>query len=143
TCAIGGRFVAVRAIQRSGNRRLVAAAGYVVQAAGTALLLLSGADNAWLVAAGVILLGSGIGNAVSIPPLIAQSDFAPQAVARVVALIVAIGQGTYAFAPLFFGLLQSNGQVEAGGLPALVFVFAIGIQLLAAAAYLAFRKPRP
>lgn len=138
-CAIGGRSIAAWAVQRFGNRRTVAAVGYLIQALGSATLLLSGGDNIWLITLGVMLFGSGIGNATSIPPLVAQSDFAPGDVTRVVALIVAIGQGTYAFAPAFFGLLQSYGGP--GATQSLFFPTAIGIQILAATAYLAYRRP--
>lgn len=140
-CAIGGRSIAARAVQRFGNRRSVAAVGYLIQALGSTTLLLSGGDSIWLITLGVMLFGSGIGNATSIPPLVAQSDFAPGDVARVVALIVAIGQGTYAFAPAFFSLLQSDVYGGPGAMQSLFFATAIGIQILAAAAYLAYRRP--
>ncbi|MGX9937894.1 MFS transporter [Advenella kashmirensis] len=141
-CAIGGRAIAARAVQQLGNRRTVAAGGYVIQALGTTTLFLFGADNVWLLTLGVMLFGSGIGNATSIPPLVAQSDFAPADVARVVALTVAIAQGTYAFAPAFFGLLRSNVHSQPGAMQDRFFAAAIGIQILAAAAYLAYRGPR-
>lgn len=138
-CAIGGRAIAARAVLRFGNRRTVAAGGYLIQALGTATLLLFGTDNVWLLTLGLMLFGSGIGNATSIPPLVAQSDFAPEDVPRVVALTVAIAQGTYAFAPAFFGLLQSNTHGQPGAMQDMFFATAIGIQVLAAAAYLAYR----
>ena len=47
----------------------------------------------WL---GVLLFGLGIGNATSLPPLIAQVEFVGDDVPRVVALTVAIGQAVYA-----------------------------------------------
>lgn len=103
-------------------------------------LLLARADQTWLIVLGVLLFGSGIGNATSIPPLIAQTDFAAKDVSRVVALIVSIGQGTYAFAPAFFGVLQSAskaGQVTSiDGNSQLFFATVIAIQLGAAAAFL-------
>jgi len=43
---------------------------------------------------GVILFGAGIGNATSLPPLIAQAEFVKDDVGRVVALNLAIGQQT-------------------------------------------------
>ena len=42
----------------------------------------------------------------SLPPLIAQAEFAKEDVSRVVSLNVAISQGTYAFAPAAFGLIR-------------------------------------
>ena len=55
---------------------------------------------------GVLLFGVGIGNVTSMPPLIAQVEFVKEDVPRVVALVVAIGQATYAFAPAVFGLVR-------------------------------------
>ena len=139
-CAIVGRYVAARAISRIGERRIVAAASYAIQALGVLALLSARADQTWLIVLGVLLFGSGIGNATSIPPLIAQTDFAAKDVPRVVALIVAIGQGTYAFAPVFFGVLQSAanaGQATSiGSNSYLFFSTVIAIQLGAAAVLL-------
>ena len=42
-----------------------------------------------LLLAGVILFGTGIGNATSLPPLIAQVEFVGEDTSRVVPLIVA------------------------------------------------------
>ena len=58
---------------------------------------------------GVLLFGVGIGNVTSMPPLIAQVEFVKEDVPRVVALVVAIGQATYAFAPAAFGLIRELG----------------------------------
>jgi hypothetical protein len=55
---------------------------------------------------GALLFGIGIGNTTSLPPLIAQAEFDHASVSRVVALIVAISQATYAFAPAAFGILR-------------------------------------
>lgn len=139
-CAIGGRHVAARAVLHIGQRRIVAAGSYAVQALGVLALLSAQADQTWLIVLGVLLFGSGIGNATSIPPLIAQTDFATKDLPRVVALIVAIGQGTYAFAPAFFGVLQSAanaGQATSIGSNSHVFFgTVIAIQLGAAAVFL-------
>lgn len=139
-CAIAGRYVAARVVSRIGERRLVAAGSYAIQASGVLALLSAQADQAWLIVLGVLLFGSGIGNATSIPPLIAQTGFAARDVPRVVALIVAIGQGTYAFAPAFFGVLQSTanaGQATSiGSNSYLFFATVTAIQLGAAAVFL-------
>ena len=52
------------------------------------------------------MFGAGFGNATSLPPLIAQIEFIKDDVPRVVALIVGIAQGAYAFAPATFGLVR-------------------------------------
>jgi cyanate permease len=84
-----------------------------------------------------MLVGFGIGNTTSLPPLIAQIEFAKADVAKAVALSVAIGQGTYAFAPFAFGLLRETGAAWS------VFVVAIAIYLIAACCYLAGRASAP
>lgn len=104
--AMGGRYVAARLMIQGMNRRQLACLGYAVQMLGTLMLL--GLDLhptvAWIA---VVLIGSGIGNATSLPPLIAQTEFSREQTARVIALMVAISQATYAFAPALFGLVRS------------------------------------
>ena len=104
--AMGGRYVAARLMIQGMNRRQLACLGYAIQMLGTLMLL--GLDLhptvAWIA---VVLIGSGIGNATSLPPLIAQTEFSREQTARVIALMVAISQATYAFAPAFFGLVRS------------------------------------
>ncbi len=80
----------------------------------------------------------------SLPPAIAQADFAASDVSRVVALIVAIAQASYAFAPAIFGMLLYAGQPGSSserGHAALLFAAAIAIQIAAAAMLLAGRRP--
>ncbi len=107
-CAIAGRIVVGRLMAPNAERRVVSSVCYGVQVAGSLLFLLSGGSNVALLLLGVVLFGSGIGNATSLPPLIAQSEFAKIDVQRVVALTVAISQATYALAPAAFGLLRMS-----------------------------------
>jgi hypothetical protein len=53
-----------------------------------------------------MLFGLGVGNLVSLPPLIAQSEFRPADVGTVVALVTAINQAVFALAPAIFGALR-------------------------------------
>ena len=96
-----------------------------------------------LLLAGVMLFGAGIGNATSLPPIIAQAEFVKEDVARVVPLIVAIGQATYAFAPAVFGLIRelapAPGAASPGAAPGL-FIAAALIQGAAIAAFLIGRR---
>lgn len=119
------------------DRRLVACASHVVQIAGSLALLCAGGTDVVLLVAGVLLFGAGIGNTTSLPPLIAQVEFGKADVQRVVPLIVAIGQATYAFAPAAFGWLRTSSPAE--GLP--VFAAAALIQAAAIALFLVGRKP--
>ena len=100
--AIGGRTLVGWLMPVGADRRLVSCASYAVQIAGSLALLAAAGTSVPLLLAGVLLFGLGIGNATSLPPLIAQVEFVKEDVARVVALIVAIAQASYAFAPAAF-----------------------------------------
>ena len=136
--AIAGRTSFGWLMPPGSDRRLIACASHVVQIAGSVALILAAGTDVVLLVAGVLLFGFGIGNTTSLPPLIAQIEFAKADVQRVVPLIVAIGQGTYAFAPAAFGALRALSPAEA----TLVFVAAALVQALAVAAFLAGRRPR-
>ncbi len=134
--AIAGRTLVGWLMPQGSDRRLVACLSHVVQIAGSlALLFAAGADTVLLVA-GVLLFGAGIGNTTSLPPLIAQVEFGKADVQRVVPLIVAIGQGTYAFAPAVFGWLRTLSPAEGSA----VFVAAALVQAAAIALFLWGRK---
>jgi hypothetical protein len=69
------------------------------------------------------------------PPLIAQTDFVKDDVPRVVALTVAIGQATYAFAPAVFGLIREFTPQDA-----YIFAAAAAIYALAAVVLMVGRR---
>ncbi|QKH37603.1 MFS transporter [Achromobacter pestifer] len=119
--AIGGRTLVGWLMPASVDRRKVACLAYAIQIAGSLVLMLA-AEHAWAIWLGVLLFGSGIGNATSLPPLIAQTEFARADTQRVVPLIVAISQGAYAFAPALFGMLRAWS--EQAGQPLLWFLAA-------------------
>lgn len=135
--AIAGRAAVGWLMPPAADRRKVACAAYAVQIGGSLVLMLA-ADHAWAVWAGVVLFGSGIGNATSLPPLIAQTEFAREDAARVVPLIVALSQGAYAFAPAAFGALRT--VLQASGLA--LFGFLAAAALLQAAAIVCFAAGR-
>ncbi len=141
--AIAGRTLVGWLMPASADRRLVAVASYVVQIVGAFALLLAGGTSVPLLLLGVILFGAGIGNATSLPPLIAQVEFVKEDVQRVVALIIAIAQATYAFAPAVFGLIRefapAANHAPAGAAP-WVFAVAALIQAMAIAAFLSARR---
>lgn len=138
--AIAGRSSVGWLMPAGADRRLVACASYGVQIAGSLVLVAAAGSSVPLLLGGVLLFGAGIGNATSLPPLIAQVEFAKQDVGRVVALVVAVGQATYAFAPLTFGLLRTAYDAPAGT-ASHVFLTAALVQLLAVAAFLLGRRP--
>ena len=141
--AIAGRTLVGWLMPVGADRRLVASISYAVQIAGSIAFILAAGTNVPLLLLGVILFGAGIGNATSLPPLIAQAEFAKDDVARVVALIVAIAQGSYAFAPAVFGLIRESaphaGAATAGTAPHL-FVATAFVQALAIGAFLIGRR---
>jgi MFS family permease len=139
--AIAGRTLIGWLMPAFADRRLVAVASYVVQILGAFALLLAGGETIPLLLAGVFLFGAGIGNATSLPPLIAQVEFVKEDVPRVVALIIAISQATYAFAPAGFGLIR---ELTPGGETAAPFMFAsaVLIQAMAITAFLGACRSR-
>ena len=137
--AILGRTLVGWLMPVRADRRLFGCASYFVQMLGSLAFLWAAGNNLPLLLVGVVLFGAGIGNATSLPPIIAQVEFAKEDVARVVPLIVAIGQATYAFAPAVFGLIRelapTTGTASAGAAPGL-FIAAALIQGSAIAAFL-------
>jgi MFS family permease len=141
-CAIGGRTLVGWLMPVDADRRLVACASYAVQIVGSLALLVAAGGNLPLLLLGVVLFGLGIGNATSLPPLIAQVEFVKEDVQRAVALTVAISQAVYAFAPLVFGLIRSfePAQAVAAGQATTIFIASAVIQALAIACLLIGRR---
>lgn len=139
--AMGGRFIAARLMSRGVDRRQLACLGYAIQMGGTLMLL--GLDShpavAWVA---VLLIGSGIGNATSLPPLIAQTEFSREQTAKVIALMVAISQATYAFAPASFGLIRASLSNPGEAIVALVMA-AVIVQTLAILSFYLGSTTRP
>jgi len=137
--ALIGWFMPVHA-----DRRIVASIGYGAQLVGSLALLAAGGSNVPLLLAGIALFGIGFGNATSLPPLIAQVDFVKEEVLRVVALMVAVGQATYAFAPAAFGIIRElmpPAEGASAGAAPWVFIAAALFQGLAILTMLAGRRP--
>jgi MFS family permease len=132
-CAVLGRTAAGWLLPPDASRRGAAVLNFLVQAAGSVALLAAGGQSAPLLITACVLFGLGIGNLLSLPPLIAQAEWPAAQVGAVVALITAVNQAFYAFAPAIFGLLRElagDWTVGAG---------ALALQLTAAAM---LRAPR-
>lgn len=143
--AVAGRTLLGWLMPVGADRRVISCLGYGMQLAGSLAFLAAGGTNVALLLTGIALFGIGFGNATSLPPLIAQVEFVKEEVLRVVALMVAIGQATYAFAPAAFGLIRElTPPIEAAnaGAAPWVFIAAAVFQGLAILAMLAGRKPR-
>jgi hypothetical protein len=129
---MAGRMLVGWLMPVDADRRVVACVSYAVQICGTVILIVAGGTNVPLLLLGVMLFGIGIGNATSLPPLIAQVEFVKDDVPRAVALVVATGQAVYAFAPAAFGLIRAFAPQEAAvfAAAALVQACAIGALLI-------------
>jgi hypothetical protein len=141
--ALVGRTLVGWLMPVGADRRLFGCGNYCVQILGSLAFLFAAGDNVPLLLLGVVLFGAGIGNTTSLPPLIAQAEFVKQDVPRVVSLIVAIGQATYAFAPASFGFIRELaprwGSTSAEAVP-WMFIAAALIQAFALAAFLIGRR---
>jgi MFS family permease len=123
-CAVVGRTLLGWLIGDH-NRRVAASANFGIQAVGVSLLTSDAGVVSLLV--GCILFGLGVGNLVSLPPLIAQKEYDSRDVGTVVALVIAINQAVFAFAPAIFGAVR-----DLTGNYAVVFAIAVAIQVGAA-----------
>jgi hypothetical protein len=129
--ALLGRTATGSVLPGGHRRRWAAAATFGVQMAGSLALLAAG-GSVPLLLLGCALFGLGVGNLLSLPPLIAQAEFPAADVGRVVALMQAINQAFYAFAPAGFGLLRQVASGEAA--------LWLTLALQAAAAVLVLRR---
>ncbi|WP_256971850.1 MFS transporter [Paraburkholderia caledonica] len=128
--AVIGRLIVGWRASGTSNWRAIASLSLLAQAVGCGVLILAAGTSAALLILGVVLFGLGVGNAISVPPVIANLELSAGNAPRAVALIVAISQGAYAIAPAVFGLLRQIWSND------VVFLTAVSIQLLAIVAYL-------
>jgi MFS family permease len=141
--AIAGRILLGWLMPPGGDRRLAACGGYAAQLAGSVVFICAAGTSVPLLVLGVVLFGAGFGNATSLPPLVAQVEFVEDDVPRAAALIVAVAQTGYAFAPALFGLIReftAVGMDSAPGAAPILFGVAALTQGLAIAAFLAGRR---
>jgi len=117
------------------DRRLSAMLSYGIQIVGGGALMMAAGQSANLIVAGILLFGFGIGNATSLPPLIAQAEFSRADSLRAVALIVALSQTAYSVAPAAFGIVRRlSGRLSLPELTAVAAV-ATAVQILAICAF--------
>jgi MFS family permease len=124
-CAVAGR-TATGWLLNGHDRRLATMATLLIQAAGSGLLAFGTGPVS--LAAGCALFGLGVGNLTSLPALIVQREFQPADVNQAVALVVAINQTVFAFAPAVFGWLHDLDGSYIGA-----FMVAAAAQVIAAA----------
>jgi MFS family permease len=83
---------------------------------------------------GCVLFGIGVGNASSLPGLIAHQEFPKQHFARIISIIVAVNQFTFAFGPTLLARLRhAEGTYTAALLVCLSMEVAAAIIVLSPA----------
>jgi predicted MFS family arabinose efflux permease len=101
--AMIGRVLFSTVIDRL-NQRLASALSFASQA--VALVIVINSQNEIVLIAACALFGFSVGNLITLPSLIVQREFAPEAFGVLVSLLTAINQITYAFGPGVVGLLR-------------------------------------
>jgi MFS family permease len=102
--ALAGRLAIAPLIDRI-NQRLAAAASFVLQAAGLALMLALPNQPVALYA-GSVVFGLSVGNVITLPALIVQHEFATQSFGLVIGLVSMVGYTALAFGPTLLGLAR-------------------------------------
>jgi MFS family permease len=137
--AVVGRIVIGFIVDRY-NRRIITALNLIVQMVGMMVLAMAAAPTSLYL--GCALFGLGSGNLTSLPGLLVQQEFPKKHFARIVSLVVAINQFSFAFGPTLLG------QVEAGeggyrlGLLLCLSVQAVAAVIVIAPSVLGVRRRR-
>jgi MFS family permease len=139
--SIIGRIAAGYVIDRV-DRRAAAACVFVLQAA--AVIAMISVTSASALYAACALFGLGVGNVVSFPGLIVQTEYPKEHFNRIVSLIVALNQFTFAFGPAVLGALRDTmgSYTIALGLCAVCEILAAAIVLVRVRAVTAVRAGR-
>jgi MFS family permease len=126
--AVIGRVATGFVIDRF-DRRGVASINFAVQALGMGLL--AATKGRELLYLGCVLFGIGVGNATSLPGLIVQREFPRQHFARIISVVVAINQFSFAFGPTMMAhLYQAEGTYTVALLVCLAMQIAAAIVVL-------------
>jgi len=133
-CAVLGRTLLGRLLRPGVDRRIAASVNFAVQVTGCLALLAAAGSSVPLLVTGCVLFGLGIGNLVSLPPLIAQAEFSRADTNRVVVLVTAVNQAVFAFAPAILGVVR-----DAAGWAGAPILLAAAVQVVAIGAALAGR----
>jgi MFS family permease len=112
------------------DRRIVSFLNFLLQV--VALTILAASSAPALLVIGCALFGLGVGNLVSLPPLIVQQEFPKRDFARIVSMVVAINQFAFAFGPALLGRLQQPDGGYAHALFACVVMELLGAVIVLA-----------
>ena len=133
--AVLGR-IATGSIADRFDRRAVACVNFIVQMLGMAILATAPA----MLYLGCALFGLGVGNTTSLPGLLVQQEFQKQHFARIVSLVVAINQFSFAFGASLLGQLEHAERNYSAGLLACLSTEALAAFIVISPAIVRCRK---
>jgi MFS family permease len=137
--AVVGRIV-VGFVLDQFDRRIMTALNFIVQMVGMAVLAMTTTPT--LLYVRCVLFGLGSGNLTSLRGLLVQQEFPKQHFARIVSLVVAINQFSFAFGPTLLGQLEAEeGSYRLGLLLCLSFE-AVAAIIVVAPSVLGVRQRR-
>src|SRR5436190_3239432 len=122
------------------DRRVVACVNFIVQMFGMAILATATVPT--MLYLGCALFGLGVGNTTSLPGLLVQQEFPKQHFARIVSLVVAINQFSFAFGPTLLGQLEQAEGSYSAGLLACLFMEALAAFIVISPAIIRYRQAR-
>jgi len=120
------------------DRRPVACVNFIVQMLGMAILATATAPV--MLYLGCVLFGLGVGNTTSLPGLLVQQEFPKQHFARIVSVVVAINQFSFAFGPSLLGQLEHAEGSYGTGLLACLSMEALAALIITSPAIVRCRK---
>jgi MFS family permease len=120
------------------DRRIISGFNFIVQMLGMAVLAI--ATTPTLLYVGCALFGLGGGNLTSLPGLLVQREFPKQHFARIVSLVVAINQFSFAFGPILLGQIEAAEGSYRLGLLLCLSIEAVAAVLVAAPSVLGVRQ---
>src|SRR6516165_4613820 len=120
------------------DRRPVACVNFIVQMLGMAILATATAPA--MLYLGCALFGLGVGNTTSLPGLMVQQEFPKQHFARIVSIVVAINQFSFAFGPSLLGQLEHAEGSYGTGLLACLSMEALAALIITSPAIVRCRK---
>src|SRR6266478_7540959 len=120
------------------DRRPIACANFIVQMLGMAIL--ATATTPAMLYLGCALFGLGVGNTTSLPGLLVQQEFPKQHFSRIVSLVVAINQFSFAFGPSLLGQLEHAEGNYSAGLLACLSMEALAALIVISPAITRYRK---
>jgi MFS family permease len=135
--AVVGRII-VGFIVDHYDRRTISGFNFIVQMLGMAVL--ATATTPTLLYVGCALFGLGGGNLTSLPGLIVQQEFPKQHFARIVSLVVAINQFSFAFGPTLLGQIEAAEGSYRLGLLLCLSIEAVAAVIVAAPSVLVARQ---